>query len=189
MYSSEKSGYRKRGGNRCNSTSAAESGAIPPGWATFALKGYIANSLFTKSMSKKSSGAAARHSLIIRSKVMSSRILDISSDSLTMEMNENGTIAGKYTGTQLATVVGTIDQYGSSSWQGKFMHMTNKGDMVVAIGHGTSKPSSKKGIAIIGGEGVMWTRSQTLSNLNGAKWKCEGESNMIKGSSLIYVDF
>jgi len=139
-------------------------------------------------MSKKSSGASARHSLIIRSKVTSSRILDITTDSLKMEMNENGTITGKYSGTQLATVEGTLNQDGTSSWNGKFMHMTNKGDMIVAVGHGTSKPSDKKGIAVISG-GVMWTRSQTLSSLNGAKWKCEGENNMIKGSTLIYVDF
>jgi len=61
-----------------------------------------------------------------------------------MEMNENGTITGKYSGTQLATVEGTMNQDGTSSWNGKFMHMTNKGDMIVAVGHGTSKPSDKK---------------------------------------------
>jgi len=69
------------------------------------------------------------------------------------------------------------------------MHMTNKGDMMVATGSGTTEPSNKKGIAKISGEGYMWTHSPELSSLNGAKWKCQGESNMIKGSSLIYIDF
>ena len=34
----------------------------------------------------------------------------------------------------------------------------------------------------------MWTQSPTLANLNGAKWTCEGESNIRKGSTVIYVD-
>jgi hypothetical protein len=68
------------------------------------------------------------------------------------------------------------------------MHMTNKGDMIVATGSGTGEPASHKGIVKIRGEGEMWTRSTRLTNLNGAKWTCEGESNTGNGSSVIYVD-
>ena len=38
------------------------------------------------------------------------------------------------------------------------------------------------------GEGEMWTQSTRLANLNGARWTCEGESNIKKGTSVIYVD-
>jgi hypothetical protein len=113
----------------------------------------------------------------------------MTAEMLKMEINESGTITGNYNGTQMATIESTMNEYGSSDWTGKFMHMNNKGEMIVAVGHGSSKPSDKKGVATIAGQGVVWTRSQTLANLNGAKWKCEGESNIIKGSSLIYVDF
>ena len=34
----------------------------------------------------------------------------------------------------------------------------------------------------------MWTQSPKLANLNDAKGTCEGESNMRKGSTVIYVD-
>ena len=83
-------------------------------------------------MSTKSSMSAAQHSLTIRSKVRLNRILEITNNSLKIETNEEGTITGRYTGTQLATIDNTANQDGTSSWSGKFMRMTNKGDMIVA---------------------------------------------------------
>jgi hypothetical protein len=139
-------------------------------------------------MSKKSSSSAARHSLTIRSKVTLNRILEITNNSVKIEINEEGTITGRYTGTQLATINNTTNQDGTSSWSGKFMQMTNKGDMIVATGSGTGEPANSKGIVKIRGEGEMWTQSTRLANLNGAKWRCEGESNIKKGSTVIYVD-
>ncbi len=105
-----------------------------------------------------------------------------------IEINERGNVTGKYTGTQLSTIESELHQDGTSSWTGKFMHMTTKGDMIVCIGNGTSEPSNSKGIIKIRGEGEMWTQSSKLVDLNGAKWGCEGESNTKKGSSVIYVD-
>jgi len=66
--------------------------------------------------------------------------------------------------------------------------MTNKGDMIVATGSGTGESPNSKGIVKIRGEGEMWTQSTRLASLNGAKWTCEGESNIRKGSTVIYVD-
>ena len=139
-------------------------------------------------MSKKSSSSAARHSLTIRSKVTLNRIIEITNNSVKIEINEKGTITGRYTGTQLATINNTTNQDGTSSWSGKFMQMTNKGDMIVATGSGTGEPANSKGIVKITGEGEMWTQSTRLANLNGAKWRCKGESNIKKGSTVIYVD-
>ncbi len=139
-------------------------------------------------MSKKSSSSAARHSLTIRSKVMLNRILEITNNTVKIEINDEGTITGRYTGTQLATINNTTNQDGTSSWSGKFMQMTNKGDMIVATGSGTGEPANSKGIVKIRGEGEMWTQSTRLANLNGAKWRCEGESNIKKGSTVIYDD-
>ena len=139
-------------------------------------------------MSKKSSSSAARHSLTIRSKVTLNRIIEITNNSVKIEINEKGTITGRYTGTQLATINNTTNQDGTSSWSGKFMQMTNKGDMIVTTGSGTGEPANSKGIVKIRGEGEMWTQSTRLANLNGAKWRCEGESNTKKGSTVIYVD-
>jgi hypothetical protein len=139
-------------------------------------------------MSKKSSSSAARHSLTIRSKVTLNRILEITNNSVKIEINDEGTITGRYTGTQLATIDTTSNQDGTSSWSGRFMQMTNKGEIILSTGSGTMEPANSKGIVKIRGEGEMWTRSPRLANNNGAKWTCEGESNIRKGSSAIYVD-
>ena len=139
-------------------------------------------------MSKKSSSSAARHSLTIRSKVTLNRILEITNNSVKIEINDEGTITGRYTGTQLATIDNTANQDGTSSWSGKFMQMTNKGEIILSTGSGTMEPANSKGIVKIRGEGEMWTPSPRLANINGAKWTCEGESNIRKGSSVIYVD-
>ena len=144
---------------------------------------------FSKDMSKKSASSAARHSLTIRSKVKLNRILQITKDnSLKIEINDQGTITGRYKGTQLSTIDQTINQDGTLSWSGKFMQITNKGETIVATGIGTGEPPTSKGIVKITGEGEMWTQSAKLANLNGAKWTCEGESNIRKGSAVIYVD-
>jgi hypothetical protein len=139
-------------------------------------------------MSKKSSSSAARHSLTIRSKVTLNRILEITNNSVKIEINDEGTITGRYTGTQLATIDNTSNQDGTSSWSGRFMQMTNKGEIILSTGSGTMEPANSKGIVKIRGEGEMWTPSPRLANINGAKWTCEGESNIRKGSSVIYVD-
>jgi hypothetical protein len=139
-------------------------------------------------MSKKSSSSAGRHSLTIRSKVTLNRILEITNNSVKIEINDEGTITGRYTGTQLATIDNTANQDGTSSWSGKFMQMTNKGEMVLSTGSGTMEPTNSNGIVKIRGEGEMWTQSPRLANINGAKWTCEGESNIRKGSTVIYVD-
>jgi hypothetical protein len=143
---------------------------------------------FSKDMSKRSTSSAARHSLTIRSKVKLNRILQITNNSLKIEINDQGTITGKYTGTQLSTIDQTTNQDGTSSWSGKFMQMTNKGDIIVATGSGLGEPPTSKGIVKITGEGEMWTQSTRLANLNGGRWMCEGESNINKGTSVIYVD-
>ena len=138
-------------------------------------------------MSKKSSGSV-RHSLTIRSKVTLIRILEITNNSVKTEINDQGTITGRYTGTQLATIHNTTNQDGTSSWNGKFMQVTDRGEVILTTGSGTGEPPNSKGIVKIRGEGEMWTQSTRLANLNGAKWTCEGESNIRKRSRLINVD-
>ena len=141
-----------------------------------------------KDMSKKSSRSAPRHSLTIRSKVTLNRILEVTNNSVRIEINEKGTITGRYSGNEIETIDNTVNQDGTSSWTGKFMQMTNKGDMIVATGSGTGEPPNLKGIVKIRGEGIMWTQSTRLATLNDAKWTSQGENNIRKGTSVIHVD-
>jgi hypothetical protein len=105
-----------------------------------------------------------------------------------IEINDEDTITGRYKGTQISTIDNSVNQDGTSSWNGKFMQMTNKGDVIISTGSGTGEPPNSKGIVKIRGGGEMWTHSTRLADLNGAKWTSEGESNIRKGRSVIYVD-
>jgi len=62
-------------------------------------------------MSKKSSSSAARHSLTIRSKVTLNRILEITNNSVKIEINDEGIITGRYTGIQLTTIDNNGSKY------------------------------------------------------------------------------
>jgi hypothetical protein len=79
---------------------------------------------------------------------MLNRILEISNNSLRIETNEEGTITGRYSGTQLATIDNTVNQDGTSSWSGKFMQSTNKGDIIVATEIWSAEPANSKGIVV-----------------------------------------
>src|SRR5215813_1982119 len=139
-------------------------------------------------MTRKSPRSSARHTLTVRCKVTLNRVLEVTNNSVKIEINDEGTISGRYKGTQISTIDNSVNQDGTSSWNGKFMQMTNKGDMIVATGSGTGEPPNSKGIVKIRGGGEMWTHSIRLANLNGAKWTSEGENNIRKGRSIIYVD-
>ncbi len=119
---------------------------------------------------------------------MLNRILEISNNSVKIEINDEGNVTGKYKGIQLSTIESQSHQDGTSTWTGKFIQMTTKRDMIVAIGTGTGKAPTSKGVVKLRGEGEMWTQSPKLSTLNGAKWTSEGESDIKKGRSVIYVD-
>jgi hypothetical protein len=128
-------------------------------------------------MGNKSS-RSSRNNLTIRSKVTLNRILEVTDSSVKIEINEKGTITDRYSGNQIATIDNTANQDGTPRWSGKFLQITNKGDIIVATGSGTGEPPNSKGIVKIRGDGDMWTQSTSLANLNGAKWTSEGESNI-----------
>jgi hypothetical protein len=124
---------------------------------------------------------ASKYDLLIRAKGTSSRILEIGQGSIRMESTSKGQASGKsYNGTHWDTVEATMQPDGTAQLNVKYIHMTNKGEMVVGAGTAVQQPANSKGIAKFAGEGTMWTSSPRLSKLNGARWTCEGDYNMIK---------
>ena len=69
----------------------------------------------SKESKSKSPNSAARHSLIIRSKVTLNRILQATSNSVKIEINEEGAITGRYTGSQLDTIESIANPDGTST--------------------------------------------------------------------------
>jgi hypothetical protein len=127
---------------------------------------------------KKSS---PKYDMLIKAKGTSSRILEISQGSLRVETTSKGQASGKYySGTHWDTVEATMQPDGTAQLAVKYIHMTNKGETVVGAGSCVQQPANSKGIAKFTGEGMMWTPSARLSKLNGGRWRCEGDYNMIK---------
>jgi hypothetical protein len=143
----------------------------------------------TKASSKKGS-SSAKYDIIIKAKATTTKIIDITNETVRMESNDKGQVTGKhYSGVHWDTVEATMLADGSASLTIRYLHMTNKGESVVGTGTGTQTAPNQRGIARVTGEGTMWTSAPRLSHLNGGRWKVEGEVNTIKETVEISGNF
>jgi hypothetical protein len=134
-----------------------------------------------KTSSTKRSSSAAKYDVIIKAKATTTKIVDITNETLRIESNDKGQVSGKhYSGVHWDTVEGTMLADGSASLTIRYLHMTNKGESIVGTGTGTQSTPNQRGIAKVTAEGTMWTSAPRLSHLNGGRWKVEGEVNTIK---------
>jgi hypothetical protein len=142
----------------------------------------------TKSLLKKTS--STKYDVVIKAKATSTRIVDISNVIVRFESNDKGQVTGKYyLGVHWDTVEATMLADGSATLTIRYLHMTNKGESITGIGTGTQMAANQRGIARVTGEGTMWTSSPRLSDLNGGRWKVEGEVNTIKETVEVRGDF
>lgn len=141
-----------------------------------------------KSLLKKTS--STKYDVVIKAKATSTRIVDISNVIVKFESNDKGQVTGKYyLGVHWDTVEATLLADGSATLTIRYLHMTNKGESITGIGTGTQMAANQRGIARVTGEGTMWTSSPRLSDLNGGRWKVEGEVNTIKETVEVRGDF
>jgi hypothetical protein len=134
-----------------------------------------------KTSSTKRSSSAPKYDIIIKAKATTTKIVDITNETLRIESNDKGQVSGKhYSGIHWDTVEGTMLADGSASLTIRYLHMTNKGESIVGTGTGTQSTPNQRGIAKVTAEGTMWTSAPRLSHLNGGRWKVEGEVNTIK---------
>jgi hypothetical protein len=141
-----------------------------------------------RSLLKKTS--STKYDVVIKAKATSTRIVDISNVIVRFESNNKGQVTGKYyLGVHWDTVEATMLADGSATLTIRYLHMTNKGESITGIGTGTQMAANQRGIAKVAGEGTMWTSSPRLSDLNGGRWKVEGEVNTIKETVEVRGDF
>jgi hypothetical protein len=133
-----------------------------------------------KSSSAKRS-SSAKYDITIRAAATTTKIIDITNETLRIESNDKGQVRGKhYSGVHWDTVEGTMLADGSATLTIRYLHMTNKGESIVGTGTGTQSTPNQRGIAKVMAEGTMWTSAPRLSHLNGGRWKVEGNVNTIK---------
>lgn len=143
-----------------------------------------------KASSTKRSSSAAKYDVIIRAKATTTKIVDITNETLRIESNDKGQVRGKhYSGVHWDTVETTMLAEGGASLTIRYLHMTNKGESIVGTGTGTQSTPNQRGIARVTAEGTMWTFVPRLSHLNGGRWKVEGEVNTIKETVEVRGNF
>ena len=131
------------------------------------------------SSTKRSS--SIKYDIIIKAKATTTKIIDITNETLRLESNDKGQVRGKhYSGVHWDTVEATTLADGTASLTIRYLHMTNKGESIVGTGMGTQSTPNQRGIARVTGEGTMWTSAPRLLHLNGYRWKVEGEVNTLK---------
>jgi hypothetical protein len=144
-------------------------------------------------MAKASSrrrSSSGKYDIIIKAKATTTRIVDITNETVRLESNDKGQVTGKrYSGVHWDTVEATMLADGSASLTIRYLHMTNKGETVIGTGTGTQAIPNQRGIARTTAEGTMWTSAPRLSNLNGGRWKVEGEVNTIKETVEVMGNF
>jgi hypothetical protein len=142
-----------------------------------------------KASSKKRS-STAKYDIVIKAKATTTKIIDITNETVRMESNDKGQVTGRhYSGVHWDTVEATMLADGTAGLTIRSLHMTNKGESVMGTGTGNQTTPNQKGIARVTAEGTMWTSAPRLSNLNGGRWKVEGEVNTIKETVEVRGNF
>ena len=111
----------------------------------------------------------------IKGKTHSWTIKEVNQSGVKMEMNEEGTITGKYQANFMETNSIHMKPDGTSTWEGRGIQNSGA-DMVVVTGHGTAKNTSPTTVAWEG-EITYMTKSPKLSWLNNTKGWIEGSAN------------
>jgi hypothetical protein len=141
-------------------------------------------------VSSKKASSSAKYDIIIKAKATTTRIVDITSETVRLESNDKGQVSGKhYSGVHWDTVDAIMLADGSATLTIRYMHMTNKGESVTGTGTGTQATPNQRGIARVTAEGSMWTSAHRLSHLNGGRWKVEGQANTIKETVEVRGNF
>ncbi|MDQ5842925.1 MAG: hypothetical protein M3286_05505 [Thermoproteota archaeon] len=134
--------------------------------------------------------SSAKYDITIRAKATTTKIIDITNETLRLESNDKGQVRGKhYSGVHWDTVEGTILADGTASLTIRYLHVTNKGESIVGTGTGTQLTPNQRGVAKVTAEGTMWTSAPGLSHLNGGRWRVEGQVNTIRETVDIRGNF
>jgi len=143
-----------------------------------------------KKSSKKGASSSGKYDIVIKAKATTTKIIDITNETLRLESNDKGQVRGKhYSGIHWDTVEATMLADGSASLTIRYLHMTNKGESIVGTGTGTQSAPNQRGLAKVTAEGIMWTSASRLSYLNGGRWKVEGQVDTIKETVEVRSNF
>src|SRR5688500_14021186 len=99
-----------------------------------------------KTSSKKGASSSAKYDIVITAKATTTKISDITNETVRLESNDKGQVRGKhYSGIHWDTVEGTMLADGTESLTIRYLHVTNKGEAIVGAGTGTQSTPNQRG--------------------------------------------
>lgn len=121
-----------------------------------------------------------KYDLTIRARSVTLEIIEASEDKVKIKSNCTGQVKGTlYSGSYNDTAEAIILPNGTLAVTIRYVHMTEKGELVWGQGTGTRGVLDSNGMAKLNAEGTMWTSSPELSQqLNGKRWVSEGDYNL-----------
>ena len=121
-----------------------------------------------------------KYDLTIRARSVTLEIIEASEGKIKIKSNCAGEVNGiLYSGSYNDTAEATMLLDGTLAVTIRYVHMTEKGEVVWGAGTGTRGVLDSNGMAKLNAEGIMWTSSPGLSQqLNGKRWVSEGDYNL-----------
>jgi hypothetical protein len=112
-----------------------------------------------------------KYDLTIRARNVTVEIIEASKDNVKIRSNCTGEVNGSlYSGSYYDTVEAIPVQDGTLVLIIRYLHMTQRGELVWGNGTGTRRVPDPNGMTKLNAEGIMWTSSPRLSQLNGKRW-------------------
>ena len=143
--------------------------------------------------STKNDSLAATHKksdLTIRAKNVTLEIVEASEGKIKIKSNCAGEVSGNlYSGSYNDTVEAIMLTDGTLAVTIRYVHITENGEAVWGSGSGARGVVDPNGMAKLNAEGIMWTSSPKLSQLNGKRWVAEGDYNLKEESFEVMQQF
>jgi hypothetical protein len=119
------------------------------------------------------------HELTIRARNITLEIVEASEGKIKIKSNCAGQVNGSlYSGSYNDTVEAVMNPDGTLAVTIRYLHITQKGELIWGAGGGKRGVPGSNGMARLNAEGVMWTSSPGLLHLNGKRWIVEGVYNI-----------
>jgi hypothetical protein len=120
-----------------------------------------------------------KYDLTIRARNVTIEIVEASEDNIKIRSSCAGEVNGSlYSGSYNDTVEVIPLHDGTHAVKIKYLHVTKGGELVWGTGTGTRGVPDPNGMTKLNAEGIMWTSSPRLSQLNGKRWMAEGHYNL-----------
>jgi hypothetical protein len=139
---------------------------------------------------KRENPNSEKQNLIIKAKNATIEIVEASGNLVRIKSNCVGRVNGSlYSGGYYDTVEAAPMPDGTTTLTIKFIHVTDKGELLWGSGTGARELADDINMAKLNAAGTAWTYAHRLSQLNGKKWVADGTYDVMHESFEVIQQF